>query len=872
VSDLIQRVDVRLINLTGPGGVGKTHLGLAVATSVSNAFSDGVAFVSLAPVQDAILVMPTIAQTLGLREAGGWSWLEHLQAYLQDKHLLLFLDNFEQVAKAAPYLVELLQTCPQLHIVVTSRMVLHVSGEHVFPVPPLALPDPAHVSNTDGLIQSPAVALFVQHARAIAPDFQLTVSNARTIREICVRLDGLPLAIELAATRIQLLPPHVLLARLDQRLQLLTRGMQDAPQRHQTLRQTIQWSYDLLQVEEQRLFRKLAIFVGGCTLEAVEAVIGTVKQEKTSPSRKMELLDEVASLFDQSLIQPMEQDDDEPRLFMLETIREYGLEMLVASREMEESHRAHALYYLRLAEEGEAHLRSTQQIAWLKRLEREHANLRAALAWLIDKQETYLALRLCSALGRFWDLRGYWSEGRHWFAKVFALPSMPMPTVAEIKALRNAGELAARQNEYTLARQLFEKSLSSAEQLANQRELASSLGSLWLLEAQDDFLAGRPLNEQSVERCYSLDSLWERTRLLEKLGHVALHTKDIERAKRLVEDSLRLARQIGDTSLIARALHRRASIARVQGDLQQVAALIQECLVLAHELDDKNLIALSLNVLSYLALRDGNLSQAWTYCQDALKLVRELGDRVLLALELNNASNIALRQGELDQAEALAQASLTLTQVLGDQISNAHTLHTLGDIAWRRGDAERAVKWFQEGSHLALAHTASSDIISWYLLGFARVADLQGQIERAVYLYGAAEAQFDLAPHMDPVERTAYEYEVSKLRLKSGEIAFKTAWHAGRTMTPEQALALTEAPSIPHPSRVTSSPSLPDDLTVREKEVLRLLAAGMTNIQIANQLIISPLTVNAHVRSIYSKLGVSTRAAAARYAFEHHLV
>lgn len=306
--------------------------------------------------------------------------------------------------------------------------------------------------------------------------------------------------------------------------------------------------------------------------------------------------------------------------------------------------------------------------------------------------------------------------------------------------------------------------------------------------------------------------------------------------------------------------------------MQLVVRLIRESLALAYELDDKNLIALSFNVLSYVALKEGDLVQAWAYCQDAMKLARELGDRVFLALQLNTASNILLREGSFAQAETFAQESLTLTQMLEDQISNAHTIHTLGDIEWRRGDAKGAKQWFQEGFQLALRYSGSSDLISWYVLGFARVAVLEGLLERAARLYRASKAQFDLTSHMDELERKAYEKEVSALCKRLGEKIFKTAWEAGYAMTREQIQTACGASTMPVSSVAATSPAAPDDLTMREKEVIRLLATGLTNIQIAKELVISPLTVNAHVRSIYSKLGVTTRAAATRYAFEHHLL
>ena len=325
---LLQRPEVRLVTLTGIGGVGKTRLSLQVATDLLDDFADGVCFVPLAPISDPDLVVPTIAQALGIKEIGERLLLDLLKAYIRDKHLLLLLDNFEQVLPAVPERSNLLADCPQLKVLVTSRAVLHIRGEHEFPVPPLALPDLTHLPESEMLSQYAAVALFLHSAQAAKPDFQVTPANTHAIAEICVRLDGLPLAIELAAPRIKLLSPQALLTRLGDRLQVLTSGARDAPIRQQTLRNTLGWSYDLLAAEEQ-LFRRLSVFVRGCTLEAVEGLSTALGE------RPADVLDEVASLMDKSLLRQVEPEREEPRLLILATIREYGLEVLASAGEME---------------------------------------------------------------------------------------------------------------------------------------------------------------------------------------------------------------------------------------------------------------------------------------------------------------------------------------------------------------------------------------------------------------------------------------------------------------------------------------------------------------------------------------------------------
>ena len=386
VCHLLQRQEVRLLTLTGPGGTGKTRLGLQVAAELSETFSDGVFFVNLAPLSDPELVVPTIAQALGVKEASSQPLLDLVSAWLREKELLLLLDNFEQVAEAAVEVSALLARCPQLNVLVTSRAVLHLSGEHEFPVPPLSLPNLSHLPDLERLSQYEAVALFIARAQAVKPEFQVTNANTPTVAEICVRLDGLPLAIELAAARSKMLPPQALLARLDQRFSLLTSGAHDVPARQQALRNTIAWSYDLLNAGEQRLFRRLSVFVGGATTETLEALYTTLGDEPGL------VLDGIASLIDKSLLQQSEQEAEEPRFVMLETIREYGREALTAHGEVEATRQAHAVSYLALAEAAELEWEGPQESVWFAQLEHEHDNLRAAMSWLFERREAEMSL------------------------------------------------------------------------------------------------------------------------------------------------------------------------------------------------------------------------------------------------------------------------------------------------------------------------------------------------------------------------------------------------------------------------------------------------------------------------------------------------
>src|SRR6266516_3928754 len=402
----LARPRVRMLTLTGAPGVGKTRLALALGSDVLEEFTHGVCFVQLAPISDPDLVISAIAHALGLQEHGKRPLFEYLSAFLRTKQLLLLLDNFEQVLPAAPLLSDLLTACPELKILVTSRAVLHLEGEYVYKVPPLAVPDLQHLPAQDTLSQVASVALFVEQAQANQSDFELTGGNAAAIAEICVLLDGLPLALVLAAARIKVLSPRTMLARLSQGFEVLTGGRRDAPAHQQTRRATISWSYNLLSAEEQILFRYFCVFVGGCTLEAAEAV-GTAVSENVTP-----ILDVISSLIDNSLLVQREQEAGKPRLYMLQTIREYGREALATSGELERAHTAHAAYYLALAERAAPALVGAEQSSWADQVERDHMNIRAALQWLLEQGKIEEVLRLATALQQFWLLRGYLSEGR----------------------------------------------------------------------------------------------------------------------------------------------------------------------------------------------------------------------------------------------------------------------------------------------------------------------------------------------------------------------------------------------------------------------------------------------------------------------------
>jgi len=729
--ELLCRDDVRLLTLSGPAGVGKTRLSLGVAAGLRADYADGVFLVSLAPLSDPALVASAIAQALGLREQGSQSLHDTLMASLHDKRLLLLLDNFEHVAAAAPLLAALLAACPRLRLLVTSRAPVHVRGERVLSVPPLAVPDLTAMPSLDTLAALPAVALFVQRAEAAVSDFALTAKNATAVAAICVRLDGLPLAIELAAPLVTLLPPPALLARLERRLQLLMGGARDLPERQQTLRAALAWSYDLLHAGEQALFRRLSVFAGGATLEAVEAVCHTAGDVEG------DALGWLAALVDKSLLRREEGPGGEARVGMLETIREYGREQLTANRELKATGRAHAAYYLDLAEWAEPELRGSEQVVWLERLERDHNNLSAALRWALQSGEraeaseharergtlaehSAMGMRLAGALWQFWWVRGHLSEGRGWLEELLRLDvhgCHPSLVSTRAKMLHGAGMLAFNQAEYRRAVALHEESLALYQGLEDRQGIAIAL--------------------------YSL-------------GNVAIKQGEYARAAALYEESLALGRQLRDARGIARALTSLGNVAFEQGDNERAAALFEEGLVLC----------------------------------------RKLRANKLIAAVLTNLGNVRRKQGDYGRASLLHEEGLALHRDLGDKYGTALSLVNLGDAALDQGDAERAIDLYEES--LVLSRTiGDKQNIAYCLEGMARVANVQGRADRAVLLYGAAATlRVAIGAPLPPTDRAAYEPNVAILPTTMGETHFAAAWAAGAALSLEQAidLALEEGP------------------------------------------------------------------------------
>jgi predicted ATPase len=663
ITELLLRQEVRLVTVTGPGGIGKTRLAVEVASGLTEHFRGGIHFVPLSPLSDPSLIVSAIVQTLGIREAGGQSPLEILKKNFQDSlraPMLFVLDNFEHLLPAAGTVAELLAMAPNLKVLVTSRAALHVYGEQEFPVPPLALPDSRSTGSLETLLQCPAVALFVQRAAAAKPDFELNRENAPAVAEICARLDGLPLAIELAAARVKVLSPSAMLARLASRLQLLTGGARDLPQRLQTLRAAMDWSYDLLNAAEQKLFRRVSVFVGGCTLEGVEAVCDA------KGDLDLDLLDGMASMVDKSLMQQVEQPNGESRFKMLETIREYAVEKLKASDEKAPTKRAHAAYCLVVAEEETKDRSGPEGTQWLDRLAVEHDNFRAALEWLIETGDAEWGLRLGNALFRFWEMREYLAEGRDSLRKVLKIPAAAAPTKGRARALFAAGVLTGEQGDFAAAIAQMNESLDIARRLQDNQAIAVSLNGLAILTRdQGDIVLARSLFEESLTVWRELGDLKAVARSLSNLANVVKLQSDYSRASSLYGECLSIFRGLGDRTGVGWTLNHQGDVARDQGDTIAARALYEHALAVFHEVDDRWGIAGTLADLGSLARKQGDYPTADSLYRESLKIFQELEHKRGIARLLECFACSAAAQQQAERSLRLAGTAAALRQNIG---------------------------------------------------------------------------------------------------------------------------------------------------------------------------------------------------------------
>jgi predicted ATPase/serine/threonine protein kinase len=658
IEQIVLDTGVRLLTLTGPGGTGKTRLAIQAAENLASHFDGGVAFVNLAPIADATLVASAVARSLGIRESGDMPLVQASADHLRGRgRTLLFMDNFEQVSDAATLVQELLDACPELTVLVTSRQGLHIYGEQEFPVPPLPLPAPGALFSPSTLMECPSIALFAQRAAAGRPGFALTPKNAGAVVEICCRLDGLPLAIELAAARVKILPPAELLARIERPLELLTGGARDLPERQQTLRQAIKWSHDLLTPPEQKLFRRLSVFAGGCTLEAAEAVCNTTED------LGVDVLDGVTGLVDNSLLVQRGSEEREPRFLMLETFREYGREQLIAHQEDEATRKAHAAYMLVMAEEEHLDMAPHEREHWLRCCDLEHDNFRAATHWLISSGDVEWAFRLGAALFPFWEQRDHLTEGRETLARMLAMPGASPRTRSRARVVYCAAVLADTQADLDAAQ------LKGREARDIYRECGDIQGvaSATIILAFQAQRRGR--YAEAVSRFGETVALWtqlgDRTAVdlaTSNMAHAAKLGGDYDAARRLLEEVIASTQARGDARGFAGALNGLGDVAATQGDHAAARHYHHDSLAKYREIDDRWGVARVLTDLANVDLQAGDYPQADGSFKEALRAFRELGHQRGVARQLESLAWCATCQSRDEHAVALTSAAAAIRQ------------------------------------------------------------------------------------------------------------------------------------------------------------------------------------------------------------------
>jgi predicted ATPase/class 3 adenylate cyclase/Flp pilus assembly protein TadD len=773
VTELLRDETVRLVTLTGIGGTGKTRLALQVAAEMIDEFQDGVYFVDLAPLSDAESVIPEIMTTLGIPETDGSSLHETLVSSLRDEHLLLILDNFEHVLEAAVDVAALLERCPKVSIIVTSRAALHLRAEYVRPVSPLETPNPRRSPSLSELAKHDAVSLFVQRASMADASFALTAANAPVIAAICNHLDGIPLALELAAARIRTIPPESLLERLDRRLDLLTMGARDLPARHRTLRATIEWSYSLLTPQAQALFTTLAVFAGGFDLSAVARILALLGLLEDDP------LDGVTALVDCSLVRRADTARGEIRYSMLETLREFGLEQLRRSGDLDQVQDAHAVWCLGLTQQADSMLTGPEQSVWLDRLELEHDNVRAALSWSDANGDHPKQVALASSLVRFWMIRGHLNEGRRWLDEALQTFAASPTSYVQIGAMIGAGHLAYAQGAFGVASDRYQVALEAA----------------------------RVMSHREYEAI-----------LLNALGNIEFAAGNLDQANRLYTESVELSESIDDPHHRANALGNLGAVAHFRGETQVAMARYHECLKLWHTLGNtEGTLVMLQNLLILLAPFPEHASRAHVYGEECLRLSRTLGDQRSEALTLTGLAIVAHVEGNLTMARELHQRSLDLYTALNDQDGVGRAVSNLGLVAIDAGDLSGARDLLLRS--LALNRELEvTDGVATALEGLAAVANDESHPELAARLIGAAAGlRLDMKVAIPGEMQQQHTRVVTELKARLGA-RFALERQRGETMTLDDLIADVRSPNIP--GEREHGPGNAVEITLREIDTL----------------------------------------------------
>lgn len=762
---LLDEPTCRLLTLLGPGGIGKTRLAQEAATNLRKTFPDGVWLVELAPLTDPALVPQTVASILGMPETADTLILSTLSRYLRTKHLLILLDNCEHLIDACAHLADtLLRACPQVCLLATSRETLGIAGEATFAVPSLFLPDRKHLPAIDLLAQYEAVRLFIERAKAVLPDFRLTTTNAAAVAQVCCYLDGIPLAIELAAARVRMLRVEQIADRLNDRFRLLTSGSRTARPRHQTLRALIDWSYDLLADAERCLFHALAVFAGGWTLAAAEAVCtvqvtvnhahvyasATTGSASFLPS-PLDVFDLLSQLVNKSLIVADRKQGEETRYRLLETIRQYAREKLVETGGDVYIRRQHLAYFCALAAQAAQELRGPHQVTWLDRLEAEHDNLRGALEWALVNDVT-AALQLASALLWFWHIRGHKREGREWLARALTAeaqsqhphPSGTVPRTARAKALHVAGFLAHMTGEVSVAHSLAQESLAlfmqlGAAGLQGGAYALLSLGSIAVEQGQH--AQGKPLLEKALLRFRQVDDKFGIAETLSSLSNIALAASDYELARTLREEQLALRRVLGDQDGLADALSNLGLLAFGLGDYRRARALWEESLVGFDAVGNRWAMGFTFYGLGEVARAEGDYALAIQKHEAGLAFGYDIGDKHVIARAQYELGIVAWSQGNYTQAVQRYTEALALMRELGNTTSILKTLYALGEVTYALADYGQARHWYEELLTMSRSMSDNANAAAAQY-GLGKIAYVLGDYTTAVALLKEAIVQW----------------------------------------------------------------------------------------------------------------------------------